>query len=757
LIRSTGVAATDQITEREVDILRLLVQGLSDREIGQQLSLALNTIKWYNKRIYRKLGVNNRTQAAARAEALGLLGDTAIDRGYPAPSGIGSKGPPAPVTAFVGRRREIGEVNARLEHARLLCITGPAGCGKTRLALQVAEEMAHTFPHGITFIPLESVGQADNLLWIIAEHLGMQFNPQRAPFDQLLRHLQDKRMLLVLDNFEHLIPAAQLLTDILRAAPEVKLLVTSRERLQVYGETVYVLGGLELPSSKGHRHAPDAESVQLFLQSAKAINPDLEVRLGDLQQVIRICDLVDGMPLALELAATWIDVLPLRDLVAELEDSIDILRAKELGFPHNQASMRAAINRSWEKLDAHHRAAFRRLSVFRGGFTREAAEGIARVSLHNLKRLAGKSFLRFDAARGRFQMHELLRHFGAEQLIASGEAAQFAEAHANYFAAFMEARWPLLKGRRQRIALRAIKADLQNVRTAWNFWVERRKASKIQKFLHGFWVMYDILGWYPSGIELFEAAASHMRDESSTEAKAVLGWMLAAQGFYQVAGGYNSRKGFSLAREGVEILEVLDQPQIMLVPLISLFITAVRVNDHQMISEAAEKCLRAAQQTGDAWGIAKAKQLRALKAIEDSDHELAAQVGREALKVFQELGDRWSESVLCIEVLGPLQISLHDFDQARDWIDRGLRAAQEIGFDYSIQMAYWQRGYIEALQGNYKQAGDHWQKALSIGDRVIGSKTMIGFGGSISSGEWGGRELIPGANAESQTQTGKGG
>lgn len=750
------MSVTDQITGREVDILRLLRKGLSDREIGQALSLSVNTVKWYNKRIYRKLGVNNRTQAAARAKSLGLLDHPSTDRHPPAPTRTGSRNLPAPVTSFIGRRREIEEICSHLGTSRLVCITGPPGCGKTRLALQVAEEISPAFPHGIIFIPLESVEETDNLLWVIAEHLGMQFSTQGKPIDQLLGFLSDQKILLVLDNFEHLLPAAPLLSEILKAAPDVILLVTSRERLGLYGEVIYVLGGLELPASKAHREAREAESVRLFLQRARAANSDLRIGPDGLQEVIRICHLVDGMPLALELAATWIDVLPLTDLVKELEDSIDILRAMEIGFPHDQTNMRAAINRSWEQLDPQLQAAFRRLSVFRRGFTREAAEGIAQVTLEQLKALAGKSFLRFDGVQGRFQMHQMLRHFGAEHLIAAGEATKIAQAHATYYADFMQARWPSLKGRRQRIALREIRSDLQNIRAAWNFWVERRTPKELKKFLHGLWVMYDILGWYPSGIELFGAAAEEMRAGTSRETKSVLGWLLAAQGLYQVAVGYNPRTGFSLAKEGVEILEDLGRPEIMLVPLISLFITAVKVNDRKTISEAADRCLRAAEQSGEAWGIAKAKQLRALKAIEDSDHELAARLGAEALAVFQDHGDRWSESVLCIDVLGPLQISLHNFDQARAWIDRGQRAAEEIGFDYSIQMAYWQRGYIEALQDNYQRAGVFWKKALSIGDRVVGSKTMIGFGASISSGEWGGRELIHEPDSAQQTPTGKG-
>jgi tetratricopeptide (TPR) repeat protein len=233
-----------------------------------------------------------------------------------------------------------------------------------------------------------------------------------------------------------------------------------------------------------------------------------------------------------------------------------------------------------------------------------------------------------------------------------------------------------------------------------------------------------------------------MRANDSEEARSGLGWLLAAQGLYNVAGGEGARKGFELAQQGIQILKGLKQRDEMVIPLISLFVTAIQVNERRVAVQAAHDCLEIASEIGDRWGEAKAKQFLGMQAIEEGDYEQADRLGHEALAIFEESGDTWSKSILCIELLGVLAITVRQWDIATEWIKRGLQAAEAIDFKYSMQMAYWQLGYIEALQDNYLKAGQYWRMALGVGDRVIGGKSIIGFGGSSSTGEWGGRALI---------------
>jgi predicted ATPase/DNA-binding CsgD family transcriptional regulator len=738
--RFKNTSQADPLTARELEILALIVAGFSDREIARELTLALETVKWYNKQIYSKLGVRNRTSAATQANSLGLLhvGALAQASSFIAPSPVHNL--PIPITSFVGRQQELAETSKLLENARLLSLTGLAGCGKTRLAVQLAAKVAPRFAHGVYFIPFAPIDQGGNILWAIAERINFQFQPQGAPLEQLLAYFQNKTLLLVLDNFEHLLGEAESLTAILQAAPHVKMLVTSRERLNLYGETQYVVGGLPLPVDE--KDALHAESVDLFVQRATSVCPDLDLSEGTLRDIVQVCRLVEGLPLGVELAATWVDVLSPREIVGEIQHSIDILRAEVRGVPLHQISVRAAFDRSWDALNDVQRQAFRRLAVFRGGFTRHAACSVAEIELPTLQALVNKSLVRYQRALQRYEIHELLRQYAQEQLERSGEVPEFAMRHGVYFAQYMEEHWPQMKGHRQRIALLEVEADIENIRAAWSYWILEENVAQLKRFFHSFWVVHDIRGWYPAGIELFAQGIAMMRLASAPEAEAGIGWLLAAQGLFSVAGGAGSRTGFALAQQGVQMLERLDRREELIIPLISLFITAVQVHETHIAVQAAKACLEIATNIDDQWGIAKAKQLLAMQLIEDGAYQEAERLGHEALVIFEESGDSWSKSILCIELMGLLTISLHRYDEASAWIERGLKAAEAIDFKYSMQMACWQLGYVEALKENYPKAGEYWHKALSVGERVVGGKCIIGFGGTSSSGEWGGRKVI---------------
>lgn len=759
----------EKLTEREQEILARLAHGLSDQQIADELFLSLNTVKWYNRQIYGKLGVSRRTQAIARARELRLYGGETAD----APDHIRDH-LPAELNSFIGRKREVAEIQSLLQENRLVTLVGPPGMGKTRLSLQVSRGAIEAFPDGVYFVPLAPIQAVENMLWAITDRLDFQLESRGVPLEQLQNHLRKKKLLLVLDNFEHLMAGAGLLPEILSAAPGVKMLVTSRERLGLYGEMSYLVGGMVLPGEEqqgGDRNAssdhPPAvgedaqlpEAVQLFFERAKAVDLQREWSAGDLRQIAKICRLVEGMPLAIELAAAWVDTLRPEEIAGEIERDIDILELERQDVPQNQRSIRAAFYRSWNLLDEAQAEAFRRLSVFRGGLTREAAGSVAGVGLRTLHALVNKSLLRHQAASGRYDIHELLRYYAGEQLEQSGEAEAVRRAHAAYFAGFMAGRWPMLKDRRQRTALQEIREDLANVRTAWGYWLEKGDAAQLMKFLHSFWVFYDIQGWYPAGIDLFEQAVRVLQEDPAEEAQACVGWLLAVQGLFSIpvedydydqgisppplefashgsfTSGAGPQKGFALAQKGMQILRGLRGYQEMkIIPLISLFLIASRIPEGEAISrQAARECLEIATEIGDRWAIAKAKQFLAVMAIEAGEYEQAGPMAHEALAAFQASGDHWSISVVCIEVLGLLDISQRRFDSARAWIRRGLQAAEEIDFKYSIQTAFWQLGFIAALEENYAEAGSYWRKALAVSDRMLGGRGFLGFGSRAGS------------------------
>ncbi|MGC9358146.1 MAG: AfsR/SARP family transcriptional regulator, partial [Anaerolineae bacterium] len=326
---------------------------------------------------------------------------------------------PASSTPFVGRQAEIDQIKALLtsSDSRIVTLVGPGGMGKTRLALQTAREALKDFRDGVFFVPLAPLSTSGLLIQAIADALDFPFfqRESESPRDQLLNYLREKKLLLVLDNFEHLIAVAPLLSDVVRAAPGVTLLVTSRERLNLHGEWVFKIPGMRVPESSSVEELTEYGAVQLFIQSARRAAGHFDLTDENREDVVRICQLVAGSPLGIELSASWARLLAPREIVAEIEHSLDFLTTSLRDLPERHRSLRAVFEHSWHLLENEEQALFRRLSIFRGGFTREAAREVAEASLLHLSSLVDKSVLRRDPV-GRYELHELLRQYAEEKL-----------------------------------------------------------------------------------------------------------------------------------------------------------------------------------------------------------------------------------------------------------------------------------------------------------------------------------------------------
>lgn len=409
-------SASVRLSQREHDILELLAENRSDREIAVHLTLAYSTVKWYNRQIFNKLGVDNRQQAVERAFDLGWLEppQSAHDPDHNLPK---------PLTLFVGRLKELEDLTRLLidPHTRLVTILAPGGMGKTRLALATAQSVLGQFANGIHFVPFAALTSPEHLVPTIASAIGFQFSPdRRMPKQQLIDYLRTKQILLVLDNFEHLTEGAALVAELLSAAPELKVLVTSRERLKLEWETVYPLGGLPYPEQDGKTDVLAYDAVQLFMERAQRANSRFTTR--DAADIVRICQLVQGMLLAIELAGAWCAMLSPAEIVAEITRSADFLRTTSRNVPERLQSVRTMFEATWRRLSDDERQVFRRLSVFRGGFTRESAQVVVGADLRTLAGLVDKALLWYQPESGRYSIHELLRQYAAEQLAAAGEA-----------------------------------------------------------------------------------------------------------------------------------------------------------------------------------------------------------------------------------------------------------------------------------------------------------------------------------------------
>jgi predicted ATPase/DNA-binding CsgD family transcriptional regulator len=396
-------------------------------------------------------------------------------------------------TPFVGRTKEVVDVTTRLlnPECRLLTLTGLGGIGKTRLAIEVANAVASDFPQGTIFVGLQSLTQSDLLVLTIAQALGLTLYGEHESEAQLFSYLREKSLLLLLDNFEHMLAATPFISAILMSAPRVKILVTSREALNVQEEWLYPLKGMSIPLSAYAASLEDYEAVQLFLYHARRIQPEFELA-NEHESVIRICEMTAGLPLAIELAASWLKGFAASQIAFQMRHNLDFLSTTTRNVEERHRSMRLVFDQSWKLLPENERVIFAGISVFRGSFDSGAAEHVAGASLAILAALVEKSLLQRDAS-GRFSIHELLRQYGLEQLEAYGETAAAYARHSHYFAQLMLRHEAALKQPQQLDTMRAIERDFENIRQAWDWSVTNKQATYLHMMLSGLY-LFGFLG-----------------------------------------------------------------------------------------------------------------------------------------------------------------------------------------------------------------------------------------------------------------------
>jgi predicted ATPase/class 3 adenylate cyclase len=399
---------------------------------------------------------------------------------------------PLQPTPLVGREKEISEVCNLLRsgETRLLTLTGPGGTGKTRLALQAAADLLEDFPDGTFFVQLATLTDADLFISAVAETLGVRETGEQALDDSLKNYLSERRMLLVLDNFEQVLEAAPTVTELLTVAPELKVLTTSRAPLGLYGEHEFPVPPLTLPDLE--RQPPlerltQYEAVGLFVERARAIKPEFEVTNESAPAVAEICVRLDGLPLAIELAAARIKMLPPRAMLQRLGSRLKLLTGGARDLPERQRTLRATIEWSFALLDEGEQLLFRRLAVFSGGRTLEAIEAICDTRsdltvdvFEGVSSLLDKSLLRQEeGANGepRFVMLETVHEFAREKLQGSGEAEQIKRVHAEYFLTLAEEAYPELKGANQLQWLERLEVEHDNMRAALSWTLERKEVE----------------------------------------------------------------------------------------------------------------------------------------------------------------------------------------------------------------------------------------------------------------------------------------
>jgi predicted ATPase/class 3 adenylate cyclase len=552
---------------------------------------------------------------------------------------------PHQATSFVGREDELDEVKALLEKCRLLTLLGMGGLGKTRLATQAAAALLHRFPDGVWFVDLSPLREPELVAAEALQVTGVNADPGRTPLESLCSHLRTRHALLVLDNCEHLIaPAAALAAALLKAAPYVRLIATSREALRVPGEQSFPLKPLPLPQ----RDASVAElgaspAVRLFCERARQIKPGFEL---DTRQAGAIADLVaqlEGIPLALELAAARVRSLSVADINARLKDRYKILTGGARVLQERQQTLRALVDWSYDLLTPHEQRLFMRLGAFVGGFDLAAAEAVCGEPplapddvLDLLASLADKSLLALDESHdtARYRMLETIRVYAQERLAESGEADAVATRHCEHYFAFAKQARAGILGTEQGEWLQRLELDLDNVRAAIALSLAGRVDSfiavKMAVALHGFWLLR---GYASEGRGIVRSALALPAIQASDLAHA---WAL------YVGGGL-----------------------------------AESQSDHTEAKRLFETCLVLRRRLGNPVDIAAALSTLSLARLQGGDAAGAEADETEALALFRESGDRRGEAIGLLH-LGQIRMYTEDYPAARDFLEQGLAVSQAL-------------------------------------------------------------------------------
>jgi predicted ATPase/Flp pilus assembly protein TadD len=585
---------------------------------------------------------------------------------------------PLQPTPFIGREREVEAVTSllRREEVRLLTLTGTGGTGKTRLALQVGGAVLDDFERGVFFVSLASITDASLIPSTIAGTLKVKEAPGKSLVETLCDHLRDKQMLLVLDNFEHLLEGAPVVSELLAACPHLKVLITSRAVLHLGGEYDYPVPPLSVPDPK---QLPDVhtlsqyDAVALFIQRAQAAKPDFAVTNDNAPAVAEICHRLDGLPLAIELAAARIRLLPPQALLARLSSRLTLLTRGARDAPSRQQTLRGTIDWSYGLLDEGEQTLFAQFSVFQGGCTLEAVEAVCNTEgdldlLEGMASLVDQSLLRQQGEdEPRFAMLETIREYATERLETSDAVDAVRRHHSTYYLELAEEGERHKGGRDQVLWLERLEADHANLRVALAWALERRDPETALRGAIA--VSYFCLtqGYLTEGRRWMETALA--------------------------AGDIGPRtRGEALLRlAGIAMFE----------------------GDYQRSAQLYEESLHLAREVGDTRGVARALGGLGTMASYRGSMGDAAELGNESLRLFRELTDRRGLA-LVLRNLGEQAVQEGHYDEAEGPIQESLALCRDIGDAFQASYALQCLGALEVERGQYDRAREHYEEALEI-------------------------------------------
>lgn len=684
--------------------------------------------------LYQELGVppTPETEALMQQIEAGIVpsaGMTATPVQVAAKAVVAPQRLPTVGTTFVGREAEIARLRELLLDPthRLVTVVGPGGVGKTRLVLAAATDLAGAFANGLCFVALAGVADEGGLLAALAGALGFTFQGSGEPQQQLFDYLYSRETLLLLDNFEQLMAAAPLVQALLTHAPRLKMLVTSRERLNFQSEMVLALTGLPTPPVAGETDAQRFSSIQLFVERAQRSPLGFTLDEETLPQVVEICRLVEGLPLGIELAAGWADHYTCAEIAQALRDNLDFLTSTQGDLPTRHRSLRAAFDYSWRLLTLVEQQALAQMTVFRGAFSRSAAQAVLTTALPHLLALVNKSLVRL-VAPGRYALHEVVRQFAAEALTAPQAvitATSVEERHAAYYLQLVSNQAGLFGQTPQKVMAENLQ-ELDNIRQAWRWAVSHRRADLLGGTVNNLARIYDLAGLYREAATVWQTAlaqwpqatAASSSQLSQPERHLISQLHLAQARTATVLGDYvearqQAESALILTRQTTDPLrQALGQQQMGL--------ANYRLGDQATALPLLATAVTLARASQDARVTADC--LLSLGEVQMYQGENSGRASfQQALHLYRTVGDRRGEAA-ALSSLGLFAHMQSDFAQSKDFFEQALQIQRALGDRHSEAMTLNNLAGLYGKQGNYPLSDQYLRQTLHLA-RLLGYRT----------------------------------
>ncbi|KPL06630.1 hypothetical protein AMJ86_07785 [bacterium SM23_57] len=663
---------------------------------------------------------------------------------------------PSLKTAFIGREEEIIQLIQLLSRSacRLLTLVGPGGFGKTRLALKIASKIWQNFQDGAYFVHLENVSSTAYLVSAIARAIHFHIDDHIGEVDQtdqLLDFLADQSILIILDGYEHLIPDVRLVDYLLQKCPCIKLLVTSRQKLNLKSEFIYPIQGLYLPKENQEERIDNTDSLRLFIDRAQQANTGFKPSQDELSGIVRICRLVEGMPLGIELAATWIPILSCQEIADEIEKNLDFLESTKPDVPERHRSLRAIFDYSWDELTADQKETLSKLSVFQGGFSRQSASSITNTNLSQLVALLNKSLLRKNPG-GRMDMHRSIQQYAAEKLEnRTDQGYEVREKHAQFMLKLISDREHVLMGSGMVFARAEIRQELENVRAALSWAIDHWEESAIREFIYQFFVFLLVNGWHEGIIEedilikkILDRIGTQPENENTMilSAQAQKAFMLSNLGRHEESEAISrniieplSRRrmkgelsvcvhnlGLNAILRGeiktaikqlTKAVELGEESGYITWPSYYLWLgyAYYLLGEYEIGWDNFETCYDIYNSWGSSWGAAFALSKMGLAADGLGQYKIAMQNHREALEIFEETGDYTGKSY-CLSRMSTGAYFLEEYDDAVAFGMDGYREFSKVGHRWGIIASQCRLGFAHIGRGDIPQAATLLYDAL---------------------------------------------